>query len=164
MFRKQTPTQALREEGAAIETAQEAGAAPEEGKKRPSGLPRGTETILLVEDEQMVLRLTRQVLEMQGYCLLEASNGREAIEICREYNGTIDLVITDVIMPQMGGRELAEKLSPLLPNAKVLYMSGYTDEAIAHHGVLDENICFLPKPFGLSVLVEKVREVLDGAP
>ena len=124
-------------------------------------LPQEAETILLVEDDEMVRQITREVLELQGYRVLEAVNGKDALDVCKNYESPIDLVMTDVIMPQMGGRELAEKLEPLLPDAKVLYMSGYTDDAIVHHGVLDESMYFLEKPFDPNALVKKVREVLD---
>jgi len=124
-------------------------------------LPQEAETILLVEDDEMVRQITREVLELQGYRVLEAVNGKDALDLCKNYGSPIDLVMTDVIMPQMGGRELAEKLEPLLPEAKVLYMSGYTDDAIVHYGVLYENMYFLEKPFDPNALVEKIREVLD---
>ena len=123
-------------------------------------LPRAPETILLVEDDEMVRQITREVLELHGYRVLEAANGKDALEVCKKYDSPIDLVMTDVIMPQMGGRELAEKLAPLRPEAKVLYMSGYTDDAIVHHGVLDESRYFLEKPFDPNALLKKVREVL----
>ncbi|HYJ47399.1 MAG TPA: response regulator, partial [Pyrinomonadaceae bacterium] len=126
-------------------------------------LPQGTGTVLLVEDEEMVRQLTRQILEMHGYRVLEANNGKDAIELCREYEDRIDLVMTDVVMPQMGGRELVERLESLLPDAKVLFMSGYTDDAIVHHGVLDQSMNFLEKPFDPNVLIKKVREVLEVA-
>ena len=109
----------------------------------------------------MVRQITREVLELQGYRVLEAVNGKDALDVCAQYESPIDLVMTDVIMPQMGGRELAEKLEPLLPEAKVLYMSGYTDDAIVHYGVLDESVYFLEKPFDPNALVKKVREMLD---
>ena len=95
--------------------------------------------------------------------VLEASNGKDAVEICREYQNRIDLVMTDVVMPQMGGRELVERLEELLPDAKVLFMSGYTDDAIVHHGVLDQSMNYLEKPFDPNMLIKKVREVLDVA-
>ncbi|MDQ3818479.1 MAG: ATP-binding protein [Acidobacteriota bacterium] len=138
------------------EAGQEAQRAPVE-----ANLPRGSETILLVEDEETVRELIRQVLVMQGYRVLQAANGKEAIELCGKVDRTIDLVITDVVMPQMGGRELIENLEPRLTETRVLYMSGYTDDAIVHHGVLDESMCFLEKPFTTDVLIKKVREVLD---
>jgi len=121
----------------------------------------GTETILLVEDEEVVREMATEVLRESGYHVLEAKHGPEAITLCKEYEGQIHLMLSDVVMPQMGGRELAEKLSPLRSNMKVLYMSGYTDDAIVHHGVLDEETAFLGKPFSPDALTRKVREVLD---
>ena len=124
-------------------------------------LPQGTETVLLVEDESMVRRMARQVLELNGYHMLEASGAQEAIEICGQYDMTIHLLLTDVVMPQMGGKELSDKIRTLRPQIKVLFMSGYTNDAIVHHGVLDRNVAFLQKPFVPSALAHKVREVLD---
>ena len=126
-----------------------------------AGLPAGSETILLVEDEEIVRKMMRQILEMHGYRVLVAANGRDAIEVCKKRDRPIDLVITDVVMPQMGGRELIENLESLLTDTKVLYMSGYTDDAIVHHGVLDETMHFLEKPFTPNVLIKKVREILE---
>lgn len=123
-------------------------------------LPQGTETVLLVEDEEMIRKAAREILEVNGYRVLEASSGKEALFFCQTHKERIDLMITDVVMPQIGGRELAEQLKPLRPGMKVLYMSGYTDDAIAHHGVLDEGTAFLEKPFTASALSHKVREVL----
>ncbi|HEX8174161.1 MAG TPA: PAS domain S-box protein [Pyrinomonadaceae bacterium] len=124
-------------------------------------LPQGTETVLLVEDEEIVRRMARQVLEMNGYCVLEAGGAREAIEICEQYKGPIHLLLTDVVMPQMGGKELAGQINALRRQIKVLFMSGYTNDAIVHHGVLDRNVAFLQKPFMPSALAHRVREVLN---
>ncbi len=124
-------------------------------------LPQGTETILLVEDEEMIRKAAREILEDNGYRVLEASGGDEALMICREHKARIQLLMTDVVMPHMNGRELAERLVSLRPKLKVLYMSGYTDDAIVHHGVLDEGIAFLEKPFTAKALTHKVRELLD---
>jgi CheY-like chemotaxis protein len=124
-------------------------------------LPQGTETILLVEDEEMIRKAAREILEDNGYRVLEASGGDEALMICREHKARIQLLMTDVVMPQMNGRELAERLASLRPELKVLYMSGYTDDAIIHHGVLDDGIAFLEKPFTAKDLTHKVRELLD---
>jgi PAS domain S-box-containing protein len=124
-------------------------------------LPRGTETILLVEDEPVVRALSRTVLEDGGYIVLEASNGEEALRVCEQYAGPLHLVVTDVVMPKLGGRALVEKIAERFPDAYVLYMSGYTDEAIVHHGVLDSGTNFLEKPFTPDALLRKVREVLD---
>jgi len=123
--------------------------------------PHGTETILLVEDEEQVRRIAHEMLETQGYQILLAENGEEALAIGRQHEGEIDLMITDVVMPQMGGREAVERLSPLRPGMKVLYMSGYTDDAIVRHGLIDEELQFIEKPFTADALARKVRTVLD---
>jgi CheY-like chemotaxis protein len=129
------------------------------GKTEPGG-----EVILLVEDEEMVRRLIGQVLAGQGYRVLEAASGKAALEAAARHGGRIDLLLTDVVMAGMSGRELAEKLTAELPGLKVLYMSGYTDDAILRHGVFYKSAAFLPKPFSPGVLVEKLREVLRPAP
>jgi len=121
----------------------------------------GTETILLVEDEELVRTLTKEVLISKGYKVLEAQDAREAMNIYEQHNDQIHLMITDVVMPGMSGRALAEKLKLSQRGIKVLYMSGYTDNAIVHHGVLDEGTAFLQKPFTPDGLARKVREVLD---
>ena len=131
------------------------------------GLPRadhGQETILLVEDETNLRRLARQYLETQGYKILEAEDGAAALQIVDGYKSTIDLLLTDVIMPGMNGRELAEHITKLLPDLRVLYMSGYTEDAVGHDGTLDAGINLLQKPFSLPVLKDRVREVLDSEP
>jgi signal transduction histidine kinase len=127
-----------------------------------AALPQGTETILLVEDEEMIRKAAREILEVNGYLVLEASGGDEALMLGRAHQGRIQLLMTDVVMPQMNGRELAERLVRLRPELKVLYMSGYTDDAIIHHGVLGEGIAFLEKPFTAKALTHKVRELLDA--
>jgi PAS domain S-box-containing protein len=119
------------------------------------------ETILVVEDELNLRRLTRQFLENQGYLVLEAADGAAAVQICVAHQGTIHLLLTDVIMPGMNGRELAHRVSEIRPNIKVMYMSGYTENAIGHNGTLDAGITLLQKPFTLHALKAKVREVLD---
>jgi CheY-like chemotaxis protein len=125
-------------------------------------IPRGSETILAVEDEEEVRKLTVQILKGQGYTVLEASTGEEALKVAKENSGDgIGLLLTDVVMPGMSGPELARSLEPLLPKIKVLYMSGYTDNAIVHHGVLDEEANYIQKPFSLDSLARKVREILD---
>ena len=125
-------------------------------------MPRGTETLLVVEDEPSVRHLARQVLEAQGYNVLSASNGQDALHVAREHKGSpIRLVVTDVIMPQMGGKVMAEWLKTTYPDLKILFTSGYTDDAIAHHGVLMAGVEFLPKPYTPATLVFKVREMLD---
>ncbi len=125
-------------------------------------LPKGNETVLLVEDEALVRGLTLRVLREQGYRVLEAANGGEAIRVAQMHAGEeIHLLLTDVVMPGMTGRELADSLKPLLPTMRVLYMSGYTDHAIVHHGVLEEGVNYIEKPFTVNALTCKVREVLD---
>ncbi|HMQ51504.1 MAG TPA: response regulator, partial [Anaerolineae bacterium] len=121
----------------------------------------GTETVLLAEDEELVRALTRQVLEMNGYTVLEASHGGEALLLAEQHPEAIDLLLTDVIMPHMSGNDLAKRLAALHPGMKVLYISGYTDQAIAHYGVLEPDLFFLQKPFSPQTLARKVREVLD---
>ncbi|MGB9178004.1 MAG: ATP-binding protein [Pyrinomonadaceae bacterium] len=124
--------------------------------------PTGTETVLLVEDEEIVRDMTQEILRMNGYQVLESSHGKEALAVCQQHQGPIHLMLTDVVMPQMSGRELAERLMPLRPEMRVLYMSGYTDDAIVHHGVLDEGMAFIEKPFTPNALARKVRESLDA--
>ncbi|MEK6688436.1 MAG: ATP-binding protein, partial [Gemmatimonadota bacterium] len=120
-----------------------------------------SETILLVEDEEAVRRFVRRRLEASGYTVLEASNGREALRVAERHAGTIHLLISDVIMPEMGGRVLAEQLGSTRPDLRVLFVSGYTDDAVLRAGVMQASRAFLPKPFTPAGLVQKVREVLD---
>jgi two-component system cell cycle sensor histidine kinase/response regulator CckA len=125
-------------------------------------LPRGSETVLLVEDEAAVRDLAARMLRQQGYKLLEATNGHEALQLAQKRpDEKIHLVVTDVVMPQMGGKVLTDQLKSLRPDIKVLFTSGYTDKAVVHHDVLEPNIAFLQKPFSPQMLVRKVREVLD---
>jgi len=126
------------------------------------GAPRGSETVLVVEDEDAVRSLVCEILEEQGYNVLNARNGAEALAACHQRAGIIDLVITDVVMPSMSGSELATRLRPLHPQLKLIFMSGYTDNAIIHHGVLSADMAFLNKPFTPQMLARKVREVLDS--
>ena len=123
---------------------------------------RGTESVLLVEDEESVRELIAEALKAQGYNVLVAGNGQEALALAAPANCRIDLVITDVVMPGMSGRELAKRLNGSRPGTRVLYLSGYTEDAIVHHGVLDPGTAFLQKPFSLDTLACKVREVLDS--
>jgi signal transduction histidine kinase/ActR/RegA family two-component response regulator len=125
--------------------------------------PRGTETILLVEDEEMVRRLALRILEQQGYTVFAASHPEDAVLFSDEHAETIDLLVTDVVMPGMGGRDLAERIVASRPGIKVLYVSGYTDDAISQHGVSDSVADLLQKPFTPSILAQKVREVLDAS-
>jgi PAS domain S-box-containing protein len=124
--------------------------------------PVGTETVLLVEDEEMVRSMTREILQESGYQVLEAKHGHEALLVAERHHGPIHLMLSDVVMPQMSGRELAERLSPRRKEMKVLYMSGYTDDAIVHQGVLDEGMAFIEKPFTPNALAHKLREVLSA--
>jgi len=123
---------------------------------------KGSETVLLVEDDRSVLNLARKVLEQQGYNVLEADSGEDALKVAQEHEGSIHLLITDVVMTGMNGRELAERLMPLNPEMKVLFMSGYMEDIIAHHGILSSEINFLEKPFSPESLMRKVRTVLDS--
>ena len=127
----------------------------------PLSLRPGTETVLLVEDEAEVRRLVDRLLSMQGYAVLPAASPAEAVATARGA-GRIDLLVTDVIMPGMNGRELATLLASERPRLRVLYMSGYTDAAIAHQGILPPGTAFLSKPFTPDLLARKVREVLDA--
>lgn len=126
-----------------------------------SNAPRGTETILLVEDEDVVRGLTRKILMQAGYNVLDARSGDEAIRLCATHAGPIDLLLTDVVMPEVSGKEVADRLLELRPTTRVLFMSGYTDEAIVQHGVLDANVKFIQKPFTWVGLTKKVGEVLN---
>jgi PAS domain S-box-containing protein len=123
---------------------------------------RGSETVLLVEDAEPLRKLANMFLRDSGYNVLTAADGREALEVARSYAGTIHLLLTDVVMPGINGRVLAERLAPRQPGMKVLYMSGYTDSFIAGHGVLEAGTNLLHKPFTQDVLTRKVREVLDS--
>ncbi len=140
--------------------AEQERAAPHKTAELP--VSPGAETILVVEDEAGVRMLIRAILEAQGYTVLDAPRGCEALDILRRGN-PVALMITDVVMPEMSGRELAERARALAPCMKVLYISGYTDEAIVHHGVLEAGIPFLQKPFTQEGLVRKIRELLDSA-
>ncbi|HEY7253905.1 MAG TPA: ATP-binding protein [Methylomirabilota bacterium] len=128
---------------------------------RPAAAAGGTETILLVEDEEGVRELARDILRATGYTVIEARNGAEALLLSERHQGPLDLLLTDVVMPRMSGRELAERLTPLRPDLSVLYMSGYTDDAVIRHGVLGAGTAFLQKPFTPAILVGRVRETLD---
>ncbi len=135
----------------------EAGAAHQEGKIAVSS---GVETILVVEDEPAILELTARLLEKQGYTVMKAKSATEAISAAREHSGEIHLLLTDVVMPEMNGRDLVRNIVPFFPGIKVLFMSGYTANVIAHHGVLDDGVNFIAKPFSFPDLAAKVREAL----
>lgn len=130
-------------------------------KEQSQPAPRGLETILLVEDEPAILNMTMMLLQNQGYTVMAAETPGEAIRLANEHFGKFDLIITDVIMPEMNGRDLANNLMLLNPKLKCLFMSGYTADVIAHHGVLEEGMHFIHKPFALPDLAVKVRKVLD---
>jgi CheY-like chemotaxis protein len=123
---------------------------------------RGIETVLVVEDEASVRSLACRILRERGYTVLEAPNGNEALDIAQMHAGEIHLVLTDVVMPGVGGRELVSRLAASRPGIKALYVSGYTDNAIVHHGVLDSDVDFLQKPFTVEGLARKVRAVIDS--
>ena len=123
---------------------------------------KGTETILVAEDEDGVRSLTREVLEKYGYRVLEAANGEEALVVADQHQGPVDVLLSDVVMPRMGGPELAQALLTRRPALKVLYMSGYTEEAIAKHGILDPGTSFLEKPFSPDTLARRIRDLLDS--
>jgi two-component system, cell cycle sensor histidine kinase and response regulator CckA len=122
----------------------------------------GGETILLVEDEARVRKLIMDVLTGRGYRVLEATRGEEALRICRANGEEIDLAVVDVVMPEMNGPDLIRQLQPICPRLRVLFISGYTDEAMVHHGIADSGAAFLQKPFVPDQLARKVREVLDS--
>ncbi len=122
----------------------------------------GSETVLIVEDDDGFRKFAQEVLLLHGYRVLDAENGEEALKIGKEYEGPIHLLLTDVEMPKMGGREAAERLQPLYPEMKVIYMSGYTHNAIVHHGILEPGLNFIEKPFTPESLERKLREALDA--
>jgi len=133
----------------------------EEAPETPVPLPSGSETVLLVEDDLTVLMLASEMLRMNGYTVIQAHDGREALDLVRRHGQPIHLLLTDVVMPEMSGRQLAQGVADIQPGIRVLYMSGYTDGVIAHHGVLDAGVAYLQKPFTADFLARKVREVLD---
>jgi two-component system, cell cycle sensor histidine kinase and response regulator CckA len=124
--------------------------------------PTGHETVLVVEDEAVVRQLVKRGLEASGYTVIEAANGVQALALCAAGTATIHLVVTDVVMPGLGGRELVARLHEKHPALRVLYMSGYTDDGVVHHGVSNEEVAFIQKPFTIRALARKVRQVLDG--
>ena len=135
--------------------------------KAGSGLhaiPRGNETILLAEDDDTVRTLARQVMETCGYRVLEAANGEEAVRLFERHDGSIHLLVSDVVMPYLGGRAVADHLRTLKPQLRILFLSGYTADDAAQHGVTEADFTLLQKPFSIRALAQKVRDVLDAAP
>jgi len=130
--------------------------------KTPEIIEGGKETILLVEDEDIVRNMSRRMLEACGYTVVEAADGLEALALCAAENRKIDLLLTDVVMPQMGGRELAEKLARKYPHIRLLYTSGYTDDAVIRQDIMTEDMNFIQKPFDFDTLAKKIRELLDA--
>jgi CheY-like chemotaxis protein len=136
--------------------------AEEERRLTPApSLLAGSETILLVEDEGQIRQVARSILSRYGYRVIDAASGGEALELVERHDGALHLLLTDVVMPHMSGPELAVRLVKRRPGLKVLFMSGYTDDAVVRHGVLEGDVAFLQKPFTPAVLTGKVREVLD---
>jgi CheY-like chemotaxis protein len=124
----------------------------------------GHETILLVEDEDSVRQVASRILRRNGYTVVEASNGVEALRECEERGAQVDLIVTDIVMPEMGGFELAERVRTMRPSARILFTSGYTEDAVLRRSFLEPGAEFLEKPFTPARLAQRAREVLDGAP
>lgn len=141
-----------------VYAAAEGASVPEPKREQP----RGTETILLVEDERQVRFLARLALQAAGYTVLEAADGESALRAVEEETGAIHLLVTDVVMPGMSGRVVAEHAVSRLPNLRVLYVSAYTDDIVVRHGVIEAGAAFLQKPYTPSTLTQKVRDVLDA--
>jgi CheY-like chemotaxis protein len=128
-----------------------------------AGTARGGETVVVVDDEAAVRSAMREILQPMGYIVLEAGSGEEALRLCAGQEGAIHLLLTDVVMPGMSGHEVAQRLARMCPEMRVLYMSGYSDDALIRRGVLEQGTAFLQKPFTPDALAHKVREVLDVA-
>ena len=128
----------------------------------PIRSPRGSETILVVEDDDLVRGVTDAILVMNGYTVLQANSGDEALRVCKAHTGPIDLVMTDVVMPGLNGRQTAEQLLRLRPQLKLLFTSGYADDAIVRHGVLEPGTEFIQKPFAVDALAHRIRKILDA--
>jgi DNA-binding NtrC family response regulator len=133
----------------------------EQDRKEDGELPKGTETVMVVDDDPSILRLIVYVLKFLGYHLLQASSGEEALKISHDFAGNIDLLLTDVVMSGMNGKELSNTFLAAHPEAKVIFISGYTDDVITHHGILEPGMKFLQKPLTPDILARKVRDVLD---
>jgi CheY-like chemotaxis protein len=140
----------------------ESGAAATPAHKGSTASSGGSETILVAEDESIVRGLMQRVLTDAGYTVIVAENAQDALLACERHASAVSLLVTDVVMPDMSGPELAERLKNLRPGLKVLFISGYTENSIVHHGVLDDGIHFLPKPFSVTGLLDKVRDVLNN--
>jgi CheY-like chemotaxis protein len=140
-----------------------ADAQPAEGPAEPPAPPAAPQTVLLADDEAGVRALARQVLAAAGYVVLEAADGDEALRRAEAHPGRLDLLVSDVMMPGLGGRELAERLLARDPALRVLYLSGHTEDEVVRQGVSNAEVHFLPKPFSPAALVEKVRQVLGAA-
>jgi len=123
---------------------------------------KGIDTVIVVEDDAFVRNFVCRILRQRGCTVLDAANGKAALAIAREYDGDIHLVITDVVMPGMSGKELISRLEEMRPGIKTLYVSGYTDKAVVHHGILDSNTAFLQKPFTTENLMQKIQEVIQN--
>ena len=133
--------------------------------QKPAEVPaRGNEVILAVEDEPLVRQLMKRIMVMQGYHVITAESGMEALELAEAYEGKIDMLLTDVIMPRMSGKQLADRMIMIRPDIKILYVSGYTENSVVQHGILEAGIAFLPKPYTPHTLAQKVRETLDATP
>jgi CheY-like chemotaxis protein len=133
-----------------------------EPRRASASSPTGHETVLVVEDEPAVRRVAERVMRQAGYRVLSAADGREALSVFDRQQGAVDLLLTDVVMPSMGGRELVDRLRERRPDLKVIFTSGYADSALLHRGVLDSSTRFLNKPFTAEALMRKARRVLDG--
>jgi len=131
---------------------------------RLSEWPRGSETVLVCEDEEALRAIVREILEGAGYAVLEAADGAEALHVVQRHEGSIDLLLSDVILPGMSGPELARSLVEMRPSLKVLHMSGHDDASMVHRGLIESGVAILRKPFASDVLLRKLRELLDGPP
>jgi len=140
----------------------ESGVLQASAPSKHENIPRGSETVLLVEDEAAVRRCVREYLTAQGYTVLEAVNGEEALKVSRAYCGPIQIMLTDVVMPQMSGPKVAEQLAAERPQMKILFASGYAESTVLRHGKIDVTAQFIEKPFSLSALASKIHDALAG--
>src|SRR5262249_51903499 len=137
-------------------------ARPGSGEAKLQPVRGGTESILLVEDDTLLRSLVRDTLRDGGYSVIAAGDGNEALRLLAQHRGPLDIIVTDVVMPDLGARQMVDQLVTTFPKAKVLYLSGYTDDAVVRHGILHDQVPFLQKPFTSDTLRRKVREVLDS--